>query len=69
MKITTAAYSVDGELLPASEYDIISAFDCDFYHTSEHIVRGFWVRLDGCAVEPIYLTQQQLETISHDSAF
>jgi hypothetical protein len=69
MKITTAAYSVDGVLLPTATYEVRSDFKCDMTTGfPEHVIRGLWVQ-SGNALEPIYLTKQQLETISHDFAF
>lgn len=63
MKIKTAAYSVSGELLPETSYEVVSSFACDFDiacpEPNKHISLGLWVKTTSLQIEPIYLTEQQ----------
>jgi hypothetical protein len=66
MKILTAAYSPLNELLPAQPYQVVSVFIVEDTSNDPPLVRGIWVArpdLGENRVEPIYMTQAQLEAM------
>lgn len=59
MKLKTPAYDALDNLLPETEYEVVSAFTCEGTY-----VLGFWVQGEGNLVEPRYLTEEQRNALT-----
>ena len=59
MIATFESYTALDELVPAQEWDVVSNFECKV----PPYVLGVWVKLEGKKVQPLYLTQEQLNAL------